>query len=183
MLGFIFGFNARLGRLSFFLAGVALAILMTVICFAIAWHGFQRNPRSEDLALQTVAMPMLFAGLFFLFATFQLQSMRIRDIGWDPVIVLSVWLFLIAADKILAMKVPGLAVGPDFGTGLGALVNLVFIVVLTFWPSGEPNYSPPDLGGFSRPPAPPAGRSSPPSAVRASIASGASPAGFGRRGL
>ena len=36
MLGFVFGLNARLGRLHFFLATVALAIVMTAICFAIA---------------------------------------------------------------------------------------------------------------------------------------------------
>ena len=29
MLGFLFGFNARLGRLHFFLATIAVAVLMT----------------------------------------------------------------------------------------------------------------------------------------------------------
>jgi hypothetical protein len=32
----VFGFNARLGRLHFFLALIALAVVMTAICFAIA---------------------------------------------------------------------------------------------------------------------------------------------------
>ena len=36
MLGFLFGFNARLGRLHFFLATIALAVVMTAICYAIA---------------------------------------------------------------------------------------------------------------------------------------------------
>jgi hypothetical protein len=36
MLGFLFGFNARLGRMHFFLALIALAVVMTAICFAIA---------------------------------------------------------------------------------------------------------------------------------------------------
>ena len=36
MLGFVFGLNARHGRLHFFLATVALAIVTTAICFAIA---------------------------------------------------------------------------------------------------------------------------------------------------
>ena len=43
MLGFLFGFNARLGRMHFFLALIALAVVMTAICFAIA--SFQSNPR------------------------------------------------------------------------------------------------------------------------------------------
>jgi uncharacterized membrane protein YhaH (DUF805 family) len=36
MLGFLFGFNARLGRLHFFLATIALAVAMAAICFLIA---------------------------------------------------------------------------------------------------------------------------------------------------
>ena len=41
MLGFLFGFDARLGRLHYFLATIALAIVMTGICFAIASHFFK----------------------------------------------------------------------------------------------------------------------------------------------
>jgi uncharacterized membrane protein YhaH (DUF805 family) len=36
MLGFLFGFNARIGRMNYFLATIGLAIVMTGLCFAIA---------------------------------------------------------------------------------------------------------------------------------------------------
>jgi hypothetical protein len=36
MLGFLFGFNARLGRLHYFLSTIGLAVVMTAVCFAIA---------------------------------------------------------------------------------------------------------------------------------------------------
>ena len=32
MLGFIFGLNARLGRLHYFVASIVLAVVMTVLC-------------------------------------------------------------------------------------------------------------------------------------------------------
>ena len=45
MLGFLFGFNARLGRMHYFLATIALAIVMTAICFVIAGSIFHGTPR------------------------------------------------------------------------------------------------------------------------------------------
>ena len=44
MLGFLFGFNARLGRMHYFLATIALAIVMTAICFVIATSVIQFTP-------------------------------------------------------------------------------------------------------------------------------------------
>ena len=35
MLGFLFGFNARLGRLQYFLATIGLAVAMVILCIAI----------------------------------------------------------------------------------------------------------------------------------------------------
>ena len=44
MLGFLFGFNARLGRLNYFLATIGLAIVMAAICFVIAGSYIQYTP-------------------------------------------------------------------------------------------------------------------------------------------
>src|SRR5690349_6443593 len=81
MLGFVFGLNARLGRLQFFLASIALAIVMTLICFLIAMATFKHaSPsaiRAEDMLR---SWPVLGAAGLFGVATFMLQSMRIRDI-------------------------------------------------------------------------------------------------------
>ena len=95
MIGFVFGLNARLGRLHFFLASVALAVVMTAICFAIAMAVLRDTSpsmiRPEHLMKNWAAIAAM---VFFGLATFTLQSMRIRDIGWDPVCVVPAWLAL-----------------------------------------------------------------------------------------
>lgn len=147
MLGFVFGLNARLGRLHFFLATVALAIVMTAICFAIAMAVLNNTSpgaiRPEDL---TKSWAMLAAIVFFGVATFTLQSMRIRDIGWDPVCVVPAWFALMIVHHVVAGRFPAWAIGQEHqATAVGALVNLALMLALIFWPSGdsEGSYSAP----------------------------------------
>jgi uncharacterized membrane protein YhaH (DUF805 family) len=139
MLGFLFGFNARIGRLHYFLATIGLAVVMTAICFAIASYVFQRVPKgqlSPEVLLSSWSV--IAAMVFFGWMTFTLQSMRIRDIGWDPVCVIPAWIAILIIDKIIAGKIPAWSVGHDHnGTVVGALTNLALFLALTFWPSGD----------------------------------------------
>jgi uncharacterized membrane protein YhaH (DUF805 family) len=84
MLGFLFGFNARLGRLNYFLATIGLAVLMTAICFVIAASVYRSNPGGKLSPADLMGWPTIAAIVLFACASFTLQSMRIRDIGWDP---------------------------------------------------------------------------------------------------
>jgi uncharacterized membrane protein YhaH (DUF805 family) len=142
MLGFLFGFNARLGRLHFFLATIAAAVLMTAITAAIAGVAFQNTPKGMIPSLtswQVIATAGLFCWL-----SVTLQSMRVRDIGWDPVCVIPGWIAATIIDGLVAGKVPALALGHgQHGTIVGALVNLALFLVLLFWPSsGQDNPTP-----------------------------------------
>ena len=94
MLDYVFGLNARLGRLHFFLASIALAVVMTAICFVIAMNGLVHFPKGAQpqLSWAMLSWPIIGAVAFFMVATFTLQSMRIRDIGWDPVCVIGGWI-------------------------------------------------------------------------------------------
>jgi uncharacterized membrane protein YhaH (DUF805 family) len=147
MLGFLFGFNARLGRLHYFLATIALAIIMTAICYGIATYFFQSTPRgmlSPENLLKF--WPTIVAIMFFGWASFTLQSMRIRDIGWDPVCVIPLWIAIAIVDKVVAGKIPAWSVGEDqHGTIVGALMNLGMLLALLFWPGG--NHEEPTYGG------------------------------------
>jgi uncharacterized membrane protein YhaH (DUF805 family) len=152
MLGFVFGLNARIGRLHFFLATIALAIVMTAICFAIAMAVLRTTSpgmvRPEDL---THNRAIIGAMIFFGLATFTLQSMRIRDIGWDPVCVIPAWIALMIVDHVVAGRFPAWAIGGEHqGTMVGALVNLALMLALTFWPSAESE------GAYTNPFEPPA---------------------------
>jgi uncharacterized membrane protein YhaH (DUF805 family) len=138
MLGFLFGFNARLGRMHYFLATIALAVVMTAICFAIASYVFQSNPRGTTPEMLLKTWPTLAAIAVFAWMTFTLQSMRIRDIGWDPVCVIPAWIALLIVDKVVAARFPAWSLGHDHnGTMVGGLVNLGLVLALTFWPGGD----------------------------------------------
>ncbi|OAF11969.1 DUF805 domain-containing protein [Bradyrhizobium neotropicale] len=148
MLGFVFGLNARLGRLKFFLASMVLAIVMTAICFAVAMSiARSTSPgmiRPEDLMRH---WGIVAAIVFFALATFTLQSMRFRDIGWDPVCVVPAWIALMIVDYVVATRFPQFAIGHEHhGTIVGGLVNLALTVALLFWPGGESDgsYSSPE---------------------------------------
>jgi uncharacterized membrane protein YhaH (DUF805 family) len=138
MLGFLFGFNARLGRLHFFFATIALAVAMTAICFLIAMSGVHAAPVRTRPTFEQLTWPMLIAVGFFAVATLTLQSMRFRDIGWDPVCVIPAWIALLAVDKLVATKMPAWSLGQEHhATIVGALVNFGLLLALTFWPSGD----------------------------------------------
>ncbi len=136
MLGFVFGFNARLGRLHYFLATIGLAVLMTVICFVIAGHAYR--PGQPISPADLMGWPTLIAMVFFGVMSFTLQSMRIRDIGWDPVCVIPMWIAIVIVDGLVAGKIPAWSLGPEHhGTIVGALFNAALFLALTFWPSGD----------------------------------------------
>jgi uncharacterized membrane protein YhaH (DUF805 family) len=88
MLGFLFGFNARLTRMHYFLSTIALAVAMTAVCFATAMYVVQRTPGAEISAADLMIWPTVLAIAAFCWMTLTLQCMRIRDIGWDPVCVI-----------------------------------------------------------------------------------------------
>ncbi|UPK04647.1 DUF805 domain-containing protein [Bradyrhizobium sp. 170] len=145
MLGFLFGFNARLGRLHFFLATIAVAVLMTAICFAIAGHAFQNA--SKGMIPSLSSWQAIAAAILFIWLSFTLQSMRIRDIGWDPVCVIPGWIAVTIIDGLLAGKIPAISLGAgQHGTIVGALVNLALFLALLFWPSSGQDNSAPTSG-------------------------------------
>ena len=187
MLGFLFGFNARLGRMHFFLGTIVLALVMTAICFAIAATMFPQMPRGfRPTEADFMTWPVIVAIVFFGFVSFTLQAMRIRDIGWDPVCVIPGWIAAAIVDGMIAGKFPSWAIGQGHhGTMVGALINLVLFGALLFWPSGDHDESAPTFDAAPRKPEgsmlrPSTGRSAA-SAPAARIAQ-ATRAEFGRRG-
>jgi uncharacterized membrane protein YhaH (DUF805 family) len=129
MLGFLFGFNARLGRMHFFLATIALAVVMTAICFAIVMQYAHSNPSGALPSKGLMAWPLIAAAAFFAWMTFTLQSMRIRDIGWDPVCVIPAWIAILIVDQLVAGKIPAWSLGHNHsGTIIGAATNLFLML-------------------------------------------------------
>jgi uncharacterized membrane protein YhaH (DUF805 family) len=177
MLGFIFGLNARLGRLHYFLATIVLAVVMTVLCFLVFLTVFPSLPRGVEPTFEMMKWPVIGLGTLFGVVSLTLQSMRIRDIGWDPVCVIPTWIAILVVDFAVARKFPGLSLGPEhYGTVVGGLVNLVMTLALLFWPSGDFDGSAPDIGWTE--PTPRASRATPATVERIARVTNSE---FGRR--
>ncbi len=183
MLGFLFGFNARLGRLHYFLSTIGLAVAMTVVIAAMVGVAIQSGAKATDFSADSLQWPVIMLALVFMWASFTLQSMRFRDIGWDPVCVIPGWIALMLVDMVVATKIPAWALTPEqHGTIVGAVVNFGLFMALLFWPSGDHGAPSSTSGEPSRfPDTPPRSRAAPsPAATRiARVSNG----GFGRRAV
>jgi uncharacterized membrane protein YhaH (DUF805 family) len=180
MLGFMFGLNARLGRLQYFLITIGVAVLMTGICFVVARQTFQSAANGVAPSIDSLKGPAIGIGIVFMLITVTLQSMRIRDIGWDPVCVIPGWVAILIIDVMVARKFPGWSLGPEqHGTAIGAIVNLALLLALLFWPSAACESSPPALREPRRSDPAPRGDMNPVVAERLARASGE----FGRRAV
>ena len=178
MLGFIFGLNARLGRLHYFLATIVLAVVMTALCFLVVLSVLPTLPRGAQPTFEMMKWPVIGLGTLFGVISLTLQSMRIRDIGWDPVCVIPGWVAIVIIDMMLARKFPGLSLGAEHhSTAISALVNLGLMLALLFWPSADDESSPPALGEPRRPDPTPRSGTTSVAAERIARASGE----FGRR--
>jgi len=132
MLDILFGFNARLGRLQYLLACIGMGVAMVVVSLALIASGNIHVPKGQHLTWQMLSWPATAVVALFVVATVMLQAMRVRDIGWDPVIVMAAWL---AITFVNVIKLPGLVAG--VGALVASLVNLVMTGILLFWPGND----------------------------------------------
>jgi uncharacterized membrane protein YhaH (DUF805 family) len=128
----MFGFNARLGRLHYFLASLGLGIMSFLVFFVLAFGAAVAHSPSN------LYWPVLVLIGLALWANAMLQSMRFRDIGWDPVCILPLWFASMAVDYVVANRFPDWALTHTHsGTIVGGLINLGLSLALLFWPSGD----------------------------------------------
>jgi uncharacterized membrane protein YhaH (DUF805 family) len=146
MLGFMFGLNARLGRMQYFLSILGLAVVMTGICYVLARDSFDATANGVPPSIEMIRGPAIIVGIIFLLITLTLQAMRFRDIGWDPVCMIPGWFVVLLVDMVVAKKFPGLSLGAEHhGTAVGALVNVALFLALLFWPSSHQEDAMPPL--------------------------------------
>ncbi|MHC2435035.1 DUF805 domain-containing protein [Bradyrhizobium sp. USDA 4451] len=135
MLNYIFGFNARMGRLAFFFCSFVTGIGFLLLVYGITGNA-PASGRTDVLLAQAASSPaLIFAFYGMLVVCFMLQSMRVRDIGWDPVCVMAAWIALMVLDRAIAGRFPEHALTYQHtATVVGTAVNGVMNLVLTFWP-------------------------------------------------
>jgi uncharacterized membrane protein YhaH (DUF805 family) len=133
VLSFLFGFNARLGRLHYFLASIGLAIVATIVFLGLIFAAYGAGAQPGIVRWLII----LFVAIV-LWANAMLLSMRFRDIGWDPVCVVPIWIASMIVDAVVAMKVPEWSLtAAHTSTVVGASINFGLSLALMFWPSGD----------------------------------------------
>jgi uncharacterized membrane protein YhaH (DUF805 family) len=137
MFGFFFGFHARLGRLHYFLSCIGFGLVMAAIIFAMVSFAFRNAAADATSSANLIILPVLCLVPFVLWITISLQSMRIRDIGWNPAYVVPAWLMICALDAYVAAEVPEWAIGKGHQTLVGGMINFFLTLALMFWPSGS----------------------------------------------
>ena len=201
MIGTFFGFGGRIGRLQYFGCSLVLGVGVVVLAmFSFAGALSHSAGKGADAAAAAASfLPLLILLPVFLWASLALQAKRIRDIGWNPAVVIPLWMVVSTAaglTGVLGGKGSGLA-------ALGGLINLAMSGVLLLWPGdgrrhedGGDRWSLPDTGVYHEvaplraaparvpgdppshlvpPPVRPAARIAPPARLQG-------PGGFGRRG-
>ena len=111
MLGFLFGLNARLNRLQYLAGTLVVAVMWTAVYVAIGPEGFPSSPTGLPPSLNSMTWPAIALTGIFMWMTLMLQSMRIRDIGWDPAWVVPAWMTIPVNDKLVVGHFPAWALG------------------------------------------------------------------------
>ena len=178
MLEGAFTFRGRIGRMQFFidglLSGVGCVVAAIVLAFLVV------PARHDAIGIAFFIACFALAGLVVLWFSLSLYVRRIRDIGWDPVVVIGGWIVGNLADAVLAGLVPGLAVGAaHHATIIGSVANPLLSLALLFWPGHDgPDHdagsAPPRRARAAFAPAAPVATASPHPARQRT--------GFGRRG-
>jgi uncharacterized membrane protein YhaH (DUF805 family) len=167
MLDWLFGFNARLGRLHFLLSLVCMFVAWVATDFAISRYVIQHTPSGAKPSNVLAWLSLI----GFSWIRLNLKSMRIRDMGWDPVYIMPIWTVMVIVDGIVSIKIPAWSMHRHHITTVGLAVQVIFIMLLLLWPSEESKSATPAFSGSQAPAKGPA--------ARLARATGA---GFGRRG-
>jgi len=184
MIGALFSFRGRIGRLQYFLTalGVGFVALLVIGAFFLnLMSAYFGRGAVHGGSLVGLGLAMLLLAPLILWIGLAVQAKRVRDIGWDPILVIpALWAFSFV-DSLVAQAVPALRVLPaGHQTIVGMAVSLAYTGCLLFWPGeGSGGVLPSDSDGQDeRRPEPTFQPAPQPSAWPVAAAR----TGFGRRG-
>jgi len=128
MLSAIFSFRGRLGRLQYFGGSAALVgSVFVVVLVAVLSVGSLENLKEHPQSAAAPLILFLLALPAWIWVSLSLQARRIRDIGFDPLIVIPAFFVLTMLVQGLGAAVPSLRI-------VGSLISLAYDGCLLFWP-------------------------------------------------
>lgn len=104
MLAAVFSFRGRVDRRQFFLGSLALGVVLALLAAMLI--SFVELPSRPTPAMVLEAVLLVIAAPLAVWSALSLQARRMRDIGWEPLIGLPMWIGAVG----LAQSLPLLAV-------------------------------------------------------------------------
>ena len=138
MIGTYLGLGGRIRRLRYFLLSLGLGLAVSVVTFLFAFNLVADSNGEPDFSIASLWPILLVILPIYGWGTLMLMTKRFRDIGWEPLYVIPIWIGLVIIDMMLAGLFPEMVVGDGNETPLGMLVNAGMILALLFWPGADP---------------------------------------------
>ncbi|MDB5431138.1 MAG: hypothetical protein JWP35_2254 [Caulobacter sp.] len=132
MLAAIFSFRGRVNRLQYLFGGTGLGVFVVILFVALL---IGKSPKEMAAVVPLMLLLVIPVGIGATWISLSLQARRIRDIGWNPVLVLPLWFVAVIVDKAFLPGFPHLSALQWSQQSLfGSLLNLALGGALMFWP-------------------------------------------------
>jgi uncharacterized membrane protein YhaH (DUF805 family) len=129
MFASVFSFRGRINRLQYFLGNIAVGGALALLAGMLISFIELAPTARPSLTMALDAVFLVFAGPLATWSAVSLQARRLRDIGWEPMIVLPMWLGVLVLAGFAAQA--GLAVSQ---AALASLISLAMLACLYGWP-------------------------------------------------
>jgi uncharacterized membrane protein YhaH (DUF805 family) len=131
MLTAVFKFRGRINRSQYLLGNVATAVIFAALAqlFMAVGHPPETSPSSLPIAVNAVLLVM--ATPLAAWIAISLQARRLRDIGWDPLIAIPIW---IGALLLAGWATQGSPDAAQTQMAAVTLINFGALTCLFVWP-------------------------------------------------
>lgn len=127
MLAAVFSFRGRINRLQYFLGSLTIGAMLALLAAMLISFTQLAPTARPSLTMALDAVFLVFAAPLAIWSAAWLQARRLRDIGWEPMIVIPIWIGVLLLAGFAAQA--GVS-----QTALASLVSLALLACLYGWP-------------------------------------------------
>jgi uncharacterized membrane protein YhaH (DUF805 family) len=131
MLTAVFKFRGRINRSQYLLGNLATGAIFVVLAQLLMDFGHQSEASRSPLPMAVNAVLLVMATPLAAWIAISLQARRLRDIGWEPLIAIPIWIAALVVVGMAAQSSPDAA---QVQTAAGTLINFAALTFLLAWP-------------------------------------------------
>jgi uncharacterized membrane protein YhaH (DUF805 family) len=127
MLTAVFSFRGRINRLQYFLGSLTIGATLALLAAMLISFTQLAPTARPSLTMALDAVFLVLAAPLAIWSAASLQARRLRDIGWEPMIVIPMW--------VGVLLLAGFAAQAEVSqTALASLISLALLACLYGWP-------------------------------------------------